>query len=135
MKIEQKIIQEIISHAQQESPIEACGYLAGDGETISHSVRLHNIDQSTDHYSLEPAEQFNVVRELRNAGLRVMAVYHSHPASPARMSAEDIRLAYDPDISYVIVSLQKDTTIKSFRVNDGVVYEEQLVTVRGGYNE
>ena len=53
------------------------------------------------------------------------AIYHSHPASSARPSAEDIRLAFTPDVIYVIVSLQ-DANVpvaKGFLINNGNVTE------------
>jgi proteasome lid subunit RPN8/RPN11 len=126
MKIKVNVIRMIIDHAIQDSPVEACGYLAGNGAVITDAVPLRNVDSSTEHYSLDPQEQFTAVRNLRKKNLRVMAVYHSHPDSPARMSEEDIRLAFDPDISYVIVSLDGNTCVKSFRVKNAIVTEETL---------
>jgi proteasome lid subunit RPN8/RPN11 len=56
-----------------------------------------------------------------------LANYHSHPETPARPSDEDIRLVYDPNISYVIVSLAAgQTDVKSFRIQNGVVEKEEI---------
>jgi proteasome lid subunit RPN8/RPN11 len=118
MKVEKSVIQLMINHARQHSPIEACGYLAGDGDIVTHAVPLRNTDESEEHYSLDPKEQFETVRDLRKQNLKVMAVYHSHP-----------RLAYDPNIGYVIVSLDGSTSIKLFRVKNSVVEEEDLATI------
>ena len=76
-----------------------------------------------------PGEQFKVVKTLRAAGQRMLAVHHSHPASPARPSAEDIRLALTPDVLYTILSLQDadSPVLKAFSVDDGVVKEHPLV--------
>ena len=126
MRIEKSVIETIINHARCDAPIEACGYLAGDGSIVSHAINLRNVDASPEHYSLDPKEQFETIRKLRKENLKVMAVYHSHPCSPARMSDEDIRLAHDPDISYVIVSLDGKETVKSFRISDVTVIEEEL---------
>ena len=61
----------------------------------------------------------------REMGIDLIAVYHSHPKSPARMSKEDIKLAYDPNVSYVIVSLMNNSEdIKSFTIKDGIIEEE-----------
>jgi proteasome lid subunit RPN8/RPN11 len=50
----------------------------------------------------------------------MLANYHSHPATPARPSVEDIRLAYDPDIFYFIISLATGKPeIKAFRIING----------------
>ena len=68
------------------------------------------------------------MREVRKAGQVILANYHSHPETPARPSVEDIRLAYDPEISYVIISLAAVLPdIKSFRFRNGEVEKEEIV--------
>ena len=127
LQIPQQIIDEIISHARQGLPEEVCGYLAGSGREVTKQFRLTNIDHSNEHFSFDPAEQFQVVREARKLGLQILANYHSHPATPARPSEEDIRLAFDPNISYVIVSLAAELPdIKSFRIQKGEVEKEEI---------
>jgi hypothetical protein len=50
--------------------------------------------------------------------------------SPARPSQEDIRLAYDPYISYVIISLADGgEDVKSFKIKDGQVIPENIEIV------
>ncbi len=62
---------------------------------------------------------------MREKGLKPAAVYHSHPETPARPSEEDIRLAFDPDLSYVIVSLADPrASVNSFKINDNNVDPE-----------
>ncbi len=105
MKIQKQILERLFAHAKKEAPIEACGYLAGKNGIVSISYELTNLDRSAEHFSFDPREQFATLRNARDKGLEIYATYHSHPASPARPSAEDIRLAYDPNILYVILSL------------------------------
>ncbi len=127
MKIAQKIVESIYAQAEEEAPVEACGYLAGKGEEVIKHYPMSNSDHSTEHFSLDPQEQFAVIKQVRAEGLDILGVYHSHPATPARPSEEDIRLAYDPEISYVIASLANNQkTIKSFKIKGGVVEQETL---------
>jgi proteasome lid subunit RPN8/RPN11 len=127
LKIEKHVIDLIISHANAELPDEACGYLAGREGIASKPYLLTNIDHSPEHFSFDPAEQFKTVKDARHHGLEILANYHSHPSSPARPSNEDIRLAYDPDISYVIISLaKKEVEIKSFKIINGNVVNEEI---------
>lgn len=130
MKIKRNIIGQIIEHAKREAPVEACGYLAAKDGIVSRYYDLTNIDHSQEHFSFDPKEQFAVVKDARAKGYEVCAVYHSHPATPARPSVEDIRLAYDPVISYVIVSLaggQED--VRSFKIAGGKAEREDLEMV------
>lgn len=127
LRISQQIIDGLFAHAQTGLPEEVCGYLAGSGREVTKHFELTNIDHSNEHFSFDPAEQFQVVREARKAGLEILANYHSHPESPARPSQEDIRLAFDPNISYVIVSLAAELPdIKSFRIQNGEVEKEEI---------
>lgn len=113
--IPEHIINKMVAHAQSELPNEACGLLTGvDGEVLAH-YPLTNADASPEHFSFDPREQFSVLKESRAAGQKILANYHSHPKSPARPSEEDIRLAADPNIIYVIVSLAgKKADVKAY---------------------
>lgn len=125
--IPQQIVDQIFDQAKKGLPEEVCGYLAGTDRTVNRHFELTNIDHSPEHFSFDPAEQFRTLRETRNAGLEILANYHSHPATPARPSVEDIRLAFDPNISYVIVSLAGEfPDIKSFKIRNGVVEREEI---------
>jgi len=117
MKIPKEIYDQIISHAQEDLPNEACGYLAGQNDSATKAYAIKNIDQSHEHFSFDPEEQFAAIKDMRKENLVPVAVYHSHPETPARPSKEDIKLAYDPDISYVIISLAESIpVIKSFKI-------------------
>lgn len=129
MKMKKEVYDGLIAHAKEEAPIEACGYLAGDGEVVTVFYKLTNIDKSPEHFSFDPKEQFDTVRAVRNTGLTIMGNYHSHPETPARPSEEDKKLAYDPEISYVIVSLAEGEDIKSFKIRDSEVTKEELEVV------
>jgi [CysO sulfur-carrier protein]-S-L-cysteine hydrolase len=130
LRISQQIINDLFEHAQTGLPEEVCGYLAGTGREVTRQFRLTNIDHSNEHFSFDPKEQFQVMREARKAGLEILANYHSHPETPARPSLEDIRLAYDPNISYVIVSLAAEIPdVKSFLIKNGVVEREEIQAI------
>jgi proteasome lid subunit RPN8/RPN11 len=127
LTIQQHILNQIIAHAQKDLPNEACGYLAGNSKNVTYAYNLTNIDHSHEHFSFDPAEQFKTVKDARSKDLEILANYHSHPSTPSRPSLEDIRLAYDPEISYVIISLaEKTPVVKSFRIIDGKVEQEEI---------
>ena len=127
LSIPKPLVDDIFDHALNGLPEEICGYLAGTGREVTRVFRMTNIDHSPEHFSFDPAEQFQVLRAARKEGLEILANYHSHPETPARPSEEDIRLAFDPNISYVIVSLaDKLPDIKSFRIKDGKVEKEEI---------
>lgn len=131
MKILRQIVSDLYRHAEEEVPLEACGYLAGEDNIITKLFRMTNVDQSEDHFSFDPMEQFKILKAARKEGFELLAVYHSHPATPARPSEEDIRFAYDPSVSHVILSLAGGKkVVKSFRIVDGKVTAEPLDIIR-----
>ena len=117
IKIPSSIQKAMVEHAKSLAPIESCGYLAGKGD-VEKFYPMTNIDHSPDHFTFDPKDQFAVLKDARREGLQLLAVYHSHPASPARLSQEDIRLFNDPQTVYIIVSLMPGVEdVKAFKVN------------------
>ena len=136
MKIPQNVIEELIAQAQKDAPDESCGYLlgiispstgGGQGEAlVTENYWMENTDHSPEHFSFAPKDQFAALRYAREKGLRILANWHSHPASPSRPSQEDLRLANDPTIRYAILSLlDGEPKLNSFKIlNDEVVDKE-----------
>ena len=133
MKIQLKKEQyeAMVNHAKNVLPNEACGLIAGriEGETkvVEAVYLLRNVDESHEHFSLDPKEQLTAVKDMRTLGIVPLGNFHSHPETPARPSAEDIRLAYDKNASYLILSLaQEPPMLKSFHIEDGRVTPEPM---------
>jgi len=125
LEISAYVFEQMLEQAKAQVPIEVCGILAGNDSKVEKLYKMTNVDNSSNHFMMEPKEQFTVVKNIRSADLEMLAIYHSHPETPARPSAEDIRLALTPDVIYVIVSLQdaKVPAVKGFFIEDGTVTE------------
>jgi proteasome lid subunit RPN8/RPN11 len=131
IKLRQSDFSAIVSHARAKLPNEACGLIAGTAEgetkTICKVYFLANTDHSPEHFSLEPKEQFAALKDARANGWELLGNWHSHPATPARPSAEDIRLAFDPKASYLILSLAGEAPVlKGFHIERGEVTPEPV---------
>jgi len=130
LKIPKNIHSDLFAHAQEGFPLEVCGILGGTGDTVSACYRMTNTDASNEHFMMDPKEQFSVVKDLRAKGISMLAIYHSHPETPARPSEEDIRLALTPDVSYVIISLAgAEPDIKSYKISAGSVQAESVEVI------
>jgi proteasome lid subunit RPN8/RPN11 len=129
LTVEHDVYESMLAGARGSAPLEACGLLAGTGERVTRCYVLTNADASPEHYSMKPEEQFAAVKDMRAAGLKMLAIWHSHPASPARMSAEDMRLAYTPDVVYVILSLAENggPRVRAFVVRNDVAHETPVI--------
>jgi proteasome lid subunit RPN8/RPN11 len=131
LKIPAAIHDDMIVHAKEGFPLEVCGILGGSGEVVSVIYRMTNTDASNEHFMMDPREQFAVVKDLRAKGLAMLAIYHSHPETPARPSDEDIKLALTPEVSYLIISLADFDVpdVKSFKISAGIVQQEPIETI------
>ncbi len=126
MKIPQNIIDQLIAQARQDAPNETCGYLLGREDVVTENYWMENVDHSPEHFSFAPKDQFAAFRYARSKGLRILANWHSHPASPSRPSQEDLRLANDPAIRYAILSLHEGIHLNSFRILNGRVADKEV---------
>lgn len=127
LRIPQPIVDALLAHARAGYPLETCGILGGVDDAVSEFYPMANVDQSREHFRMEPKEQFAVAKDLRAKGKVIVAVYHSHPDTPARPSEEDIRLALTPNVSHAILSLAgAEPVLKSFRIAAGLSTPEPI---------
>ncbi|HET8759444.1 MAG TPA: M67 family metallopeptidase [Nitrospiria bacterium] len=132
MKIPQPLVATMIAHAEEAYPHECCGLLAGANGVPSHVYRVQNVHETPRvFFEMAPKEQFWAFKNMRHNGQQLVAIYHSHPETPARPSQSDIRLAYDPDPFYLLVSLQHrdKPDLRAYRIIDGSVTEEAIEVV------
>ena len=127
--------EKIVEHAKKNLPEEACGLLGGtkngDEKTVEKVYLLTNIDHTNEHFSMDPKEQLVAVKDMRANGLELLGNWHSHPESPSRPSEEDKRLAYDPTVNYLILSLMdEEPVLRAFDIDKdrNVTVEEITVT-------
>jgi [CysO sulfur-carrier protein]-S-L-cysteine hydrolase len=138
IEIPADVVGEILSHADGEFPIEACGLLAGSIDGSNGAVRARverfyparNADASAGTYRLDSKEQFTLFSEIEEKGWDLVGIYHSHTHSEAYPSETDRRQAGYPDAHYLLVSLEDrdNPVVRAFTIVDGEI-EEQDVTV------
>ena len=119
---------EIIAHCRTQYPKEACGLLAGRGGVVEQVYPMRNVEDSPVGYSMDPQEQLQVERRMRQSGQHLVGIFHSHTASAAYPSSVDVRLAISPDLSYVLVSLkdQAHPEFKSYRIAGTEIMPEDV---------
>lgn len=114
----------MIAHALAEAPREACGLITGCGESAGRIHPLPNIETDPNRYLVDPEAQIRVLKEARERDEELVAIYHSHPRSPAYPSPTDIEWAFYPEAIYVIVSLAERTPrMRAFTIRGGQVRE------------
>jgi [CysO sulfur-carrier protein]-S-L-cysteine hydrolase len=130
---------EIIEHARQDYPNEACGLIVGTsaaaagGEALRF-VPTRNAAGSPFRYEIDSIELLAVTLEADRNDEEIWGIVHSHTHTPARPSPTDIGLAFYPDSLYLLVSLAESEAdpassepgIRAWRILDGEVFEVAL---------
>ena len=133
IKLTKSDFKKILAYAVKELPDEACGLIDGTVEGGDKEIKkvylLTNIDHSNEHFSLDPKEQLEAIKDMRKNGFVPLGNWHSHPESPSRPSEEDKRLAFDSKASYMILSLmdRENPVLNSFKITGDTAEKEELV--------
>ena len=129
LKLPRSIYKELLQEAEKEAPLEACGLLAGNDKNVHHFYPMTNVDASSQRYSMDPEEQFKVLKNMRKHGWEILGIWHSHPQTPPNLSAVDRELALMPAVVYVIISLAPAHygEIKGFRKEAANSFVEERI--------
>ena len=131
VRIKKEILERLKESALHNRQQECCGLLAGRGGVIVRDLPATNALASATEYEIAPKELFQNMREIREAGLELMGIYHSHPNSDNKPSPRDMEQAYYPDVAYFIVSPQNDAPkpVRAFSIQNGKPVELDIETV------
>ena len=113
--------QQMYKHAAAGSRLEVCGLLGGTDMVPETYYPITNIaEDQTQRYLMDPEEQIQTFRLMREANQTLCGIFHSHPSSPALPSTIDKELAAYPDVIYYIASLlNNELDLQAYYYNGG----------------
>jgi proteasome lid subunit RPN8/RPN11 len=120
----------IIEHARRDRPRECCGVIVGHDGQPERLYSLRNVAEGNRLYEIDPAQLIELEFQLLpQDDSEIVAIYHSHPESPAYPSRTDIDLAFWPEAVYLICSLEEpdEPVVRGFIIRDGAINEVTLV--------
>ena len=130
LEIARSTYDEIVAHARRDHPDEAFGVVAGPAGSgrPERFVPMLNAARSPTFYEFDSGDLLRLYREMDGNDEVPVVIYHSHTATEAYPSRTDISFAGWPEAHYVLVSTRDPETaeIRSFRIVDGVVTEEEV---------
>jgi proteasome lid subunit RPN8/RPN11 len=135
MRIGRRLLEEIITHAREDSPNECCGMVAGQNGRATAVHRARNAFASPLRYEIHPQDQFRITMLIEERGEEIAAIYHSHTRSDAYPSQTDVNLAANwPDPLYLICSIAQpeQPQVRAFSIREGRVTEAELVVEDDG---
>ena len=134
LALTEAVWKQIVGHAYDGLPDEACGLLGGDPATgrVSVFYPCRNAAASARVYTVDPRDHLRADRDAGDRGLDIIGVVHSHTHTEAYPSPTDVTQAPDPGWHYVIVSLKRDEAVlRSYRIVDGEIAEEGVAVAAG----
>ena len=127
LTLSKKQWDEMHTHVAQQTPLEACGLLAGKNDQVEKVLLVWNQAQSPVRYVMDPYEQLKAFSWIESHDLDLLGIFHSHPTGPETASATDIaEAAYE--VVYLIWSLSGETwKPRAFRIENGQALDVPLV--------
>ncbi|MGZ8475375.1 MAG: Mov34/MPN/PAD-1 family protein [Candidatus Limnocylindria bacterium] len=124
---------ELLAHAREELPNEACGLLSGD-LSAGRATRYHrarNAEASPLRYNVHPDDLVRIVFAIDEAGEDLVAIFHSHTHTPAVPSPTDRRSAQYPGVFYLLATLSEPnatpaSALRAWRIHGGHSFEVPL---------
>ena len=139
LTIRQDLVDAMVAHARADHPDEACGVIAGpEGSDLPERfIPMVNAARSPTFYEFDSGDLFRLYKEMGSNDEVPVVVYHSHTATEAYPSRTDVAYASEPDAHYVLVSTRETGSadgpfeLRSYRIVDGVIAEEEISIVAG----
>lgn len=129
LELPRPLVNTILSQAQQSPNNEICGLIGGRDGHAEHCYPVDNaaLDQAR-RFQMDPREQIEAMRQMRDNDEALIAIYHSHPRAPALPSETDLAEASYPEAVYLIISLNTVGVLEmaAFRIKDNQANEITL---------
>ena len=108
---------ELVAHAREEEPNEACGLVVLENGVATRYERGRNAAASPYRFQLDVDPE---VWFLEDDGFE-LAVFHSHPSSPPRPSRTDVEnIGLWQGKPYLIYSVREDA-LNAWTIADGAI--------------
>ena len=129
VELDTTVYDALVEHARSDVPYEVCGLLAGENGRVVKHYQIPNAARSMTYYSMDPKAMLHAMNEIDDNDWDLLAIYHSHTHTEAFPSSTDVQLAFYPEPTYLIISLQDDDApvIRGFEIVDGAITERELL--------
>lgn len=96
----------LLFEAQKSPDQEVCGLVSRDKHNGFVHYPISNIANDSAHsFAMDEQEQIQTMKQIREREETLIAIYHSHPATPPEPSARDLNELGYPQAIYLIISL------------------------------
>lgn len=104
--IPRTLANRLLTLSQHEADAEVCGLISCNANKQYRVYPIENIAENTSCvFEMEPQQQINAFKKMRESEESLFAIYHSHPHSEAIPSKKDLTDAAYTDALNIIISL------------------------------
>jgi proteasome lid subunit RPN8/RPN11 len=125
--LRQSQISEMIQHVEEQTPLEACGLLAGTKDRVEKVILVRNQAYSPVRFVMDPYQQLAAFEWIESHGLDLLGIFHSHPAGPETVSPTDIAEAAYEVVHIIWSRPNGQWTARGFWIENGQATEVNLL--------
>lgn len=127
LTLTRELADALVNRARSQPGLEVCGLIGGD---LSHFPITNRAPRPQRTFDMDIRQQISALRELRERGRRLLAVYHSHPSGEASPSARDLDLAGYPDAFMLIIAPRAGEAVMRAWSLDGARIRETAIRIQ-----
>lgn len=104
--LQRKLTLQLLKLAIENPDHEICGLIGAKQGLAATCYPISNIAKQPEYqFEMDPQQQIEAMKKIREKGESLFATYHSHPTAPATPSAEDLARIEGLNIISLIISL------------------------------
>jgi proteasome lid subunit RPN8/RPN11 len=114
-------LQELATLSEAQAPNESVALLVGKQYRIVEIVAVHNQDESSISFSIDPQELLKQYAEVEKKGLEIIGIFHSHPGPPDPSTTDLKYMQLNPVVWLIYSSTQKKFKAHVIDDNEGLL--------------
>ncbi len=135
IRLPRKLTNRLLHLAQISPEAEICGLIGAnaDGQPATCYPIANSADTPQNRFLLDASQQIAAMKQMRERGENLFAIYHSHPHTPALPSTSDVEQAAYPQALHLIISLDTKGVLelRGFQIQDRRINECVIELIEG----
>ncbi len=132
LELPRPLINQLLHYAQINPEHAVCGVISSKNGTALRCYPVANANSPQCRYAMNESELTQTLRQIREQGEELLAIFHSHPVTPPQPSATDIAEDSYPDVMKLIISLDTEGVLEmaAFFTRNGKIEPVELTLAR-----
>jgi len=129
VELPRPLVNQLLHYAQINPEQEICGLISSKQGLPQQCYPVTNAAEHPQRrFAMDEAQLLSTLRQIREQGEELLAIFHSHPTAAAQPSSMDLEEDQYPEVMKLIISL--DTTgvleMRAFYTRNGEIEPVEL---------